>query len=200
MGNGQNTVQQWRAYNISSTSTTLQSITNASHIERIQSKPNHSSPPCANFSGRIHVRFLQYYNATLKMPYSCQIDAARRLRQTRADAAAVITAVGRGFQGRGEARQLRVDRHNRAAERIQAHLRGRITRRLVLDARAPSCPSTSNVLCRQGSHRRIFISRTVPSSWVRGGGFLLYHSRQSTRGLPGSLPGLFQFTFEPPIF
>lgn len=51
------------------------------------------------------------------------------LLEKRARAAAVITALGRGFQGRQEARRLRVNWHNAAAAKIQDHFRARAARR-----------------------------------------------------------------------
>ena len=62
-----------------------------------------------------------------------QVRAAKALMEKRAKAAAVITALGRGFQGRGEARRLRVNLHNLAARKIQRQLRTRTAARYEPD-------------------------------------------------------------------
>lgn len=58
-----------------------------------------------------------------------QIRAAKAMQARRRVAAAAITSLGRGFQGRAEARRVRVNRHNEAAGRVQALWRGRIAQR-----------------------------------------------------------------------
>lgn len=60
-----------------------------------------------------------------------QISAAEALVKKRSRAAALITGLGRGFQGRREARLLRVFRHNAAAAVIQGRYRARAARRYV---------------------------------------------------------------------
>ncbi|CAM9980812.1 unnamed protein product [Pylaiella littoralis] len=89
-----------------------------------------------------------------------KIHAAETLVQKRARAAALITGLGRGFQGRQEARQLRVCRCNAAAVIIQGHYRARAVRSRWLDqlalAKAVRCAGQIQACWRGFAARRRF--------------------------------------------
>ena len=79
------------------------------------------------FDSKKGLRFFGCYSSRTRRPL--QIRAAQVLARKRAAAAVVISALGRGFQGRREGRRLRVERHNAAATKIQDQFRARAARR-----------------------------------------------------------------------